>query len=172
MLKILLQQPNVLLLDEPTNDLDIATLTVLENFIQHYKGVVITVSHDRYFLDKVVNKLLVFDKGTVTEVHSGYSDYLATKVADEKPNKQVAAVQVAQVNDHEKARMTYSEKQEWSMIEASISSLESDISTIEQQMAVHGSDFTKLGELQAALDLKNNDLLDKYERYEYLAGFD
>ncbi len=172
LLKILLQQPNVLLLDEPTNDLDIATLTVLENFIQHYKGVVITVSHDRYFLDKVVNKLLVFDKGTVTEVHSGYSDYLATKVADEKPNKQVAAVQVAQVNDHEKARMTYSEKQEWSMIEASISSLESDISTIEQQMAVHGSDFTKLGELQAALDLKNNDLLDKYERYEYLAGFD
>ena len=172
LLKILLQQPNVLLLDEPTNDLDIATLTVLENFIQHDKGVVITVSHDRYFLDKVVNKLLVFDKGTVTEVHSGYSDYLATKVADEKPNKQVAAVQVAQVNDHEKARMTYSEKQEWSMIEASISSLESDISTIEQQMAVHGSDFTKLGELQAALDLKNNDLLDKYERYEYLAGFD
>ncbi len=65
-----------------------------------------------------------------------------------------------------------SEKQEWSTIEASISSLETDISTIEQQMAVHGSDFTKLGELQAALDLKNNDLLDKYERYEYLAGFD
>lgn len=172
LLKILLQQPNVLLLDEPTNDLDIATLTVLENFIQHYKGVVITVSHDRYFLDKVVNKLLVFDKGTVTEVHSGYSDYLATKVADQKPNKQVAAVPVVQVNDLERARMTYSEKQEWSTIEASISSLETDISTIEQQMAVHGSDFTKLGELQAALDLKNNDLLDKYERYEYLAGFD
>ena len=140
LLKILLQQPNVLLLDEPTNDLDIATLTVLENFIQHYKGVVITVSHDRYFLDKVV--------------------------------KQVAAVPVVQVNDLERARMTYSEKQEWSTIEASISSLETDISTIEQQMAVHGSDFTKLGELQAALDLKNNDLLDKYERYEYLAGFD
>lgn len=172
LLKILLQQPNVLLLDEPTNDLDIATLTVLENFIQHYKGVVITVSHDRYFLDKVVNKLLVFDKGTVTEVHSGYSDYLATKVADQKPNKQVAAVPVVQVNDLERARMTYSEKQEWSTIEASISSLETDISTIEQQMTVHGSDFTKLGELQAALDLKNNDLLDKYERYEYLAGFD
>ncbi|MCJ1989154.1 ABC-F family ATP-binding cassette domain-containing protein [Lactococcus carnosus] len=172
LLKILLQQPNVLLLDEPTNDLDIATLTVLENFIQHYKGVVITVSHDRYFLDKVVNKLLVFDKGTVTEVHSGYSDYLATKVAEQKPNKQVASVPVVQVNDLERARMSYSEKQEWSTIEASISSLETDISTIEQQMAVHGSDFTKLGELQAALDLKNNDLLDKYERYEYLAGFD
>ncbi|SCA91886.1 ABC transporter, ATP-binding protein [Pseudolactococcus piscium] len=172
LLKILLQQPNVLLLDEPTNDLDIATLTVLENFIQHYKGVVITVSHDRYFLDKVVNKLLVFDKGTVTEVHSGYSNYLATKVAEQKPNKQVASVPVVQVNDLERARMTYSEKQEWSTIEASISSLETDISTIEQQMAVHGSDFTKLGELQAALDLKNNDLLDKYERYEYLAGFD
>ncbi|MGX7049181.1 ABC-F family ATP-binding cassette domain-containing protein [Pseudolactococcus piscium] len=172
LLKILLQQPNVLLLDEPTNDLDIATLTVLENFIQHYKGVVITVSHDRYFLDKVVNKLLVFDKGTVTEVHSGYSDYLATKVADQKPNKQVAAVPIVQVNKLERARMTYSEKQEWSTIEASISSLETEISTIEQQMAVHGSDFTKLGELQADLDLKNNDLLDKYERYEYLAGFD
>ena len=84
LLKILLQQPNVLLLDEPTNDLDIATLTVLENFIQHYQGVVITVSHDRYFLDKVAKKLLVFYKGTITEVHKLYSDYLTDKLSDEK----------------------------------------------------------------------------------------
>lgn len=171
LLKILLQQPNVLLLDEPTNDLDIATLTVLENFIQHYQGVVITVSHDRYFLDKVAKKLLVFHKGTVTEVHKLYSDYLADKLNDEKIVAKTETKPVVKEKNLEKRRMSYAEKQEWATIEDDIATLEADIANIEDEMAENGADFTKLGELQARLDDKNADLLAKYERYEYLSEF-
>ena len=171
LLKILLQQPNVLLLDEPTNDLDIATLTVLENFIQHYQGVVITVSHDRYFLDKVAKKLLVFDKGTITEVHKLYSDYLTDKLSDEKIVAKTESKPVVKEKVVEKRRMSYAEKQEWATIEADIATLEAEIANIEDQMAENGADFTKLGELQASLDDQNADLLAKYERYEYLSEF-
>ncbi len=171
LLKILLQQPNVLLLDEPTNDLDIATLTVLENFIQHYQGVVITVSHDRYFLDKVAKKLLVFDKGTITEVHKLYSDYLTDKLSDEKIVAKTESKPVVKEKVVEKRRMSYAEKQEWATIEADIAALEEAIASIEAEMAENGADFTKLGDLQASLDDKNADLLAMYERYEYLSEF-
>lgn len=174
LLKILLEQPNVLLLDEPTNDLDIATLTVLENFIQHYPGVVITVSHDRYFLDKVVNKLLVFDKGLVSEFHTSYSEYLADKLSEEKEEKLVKKTPepvTTSLKSNDKKRMTYMEKQEWATIEDDISELESEIADIDKEMRDHGSDFTRLGDLQAELDSKNTALLAKYERYEYLAEF-
>lgn len=171
LLKILLQQPNVLLLDEPTNDLDIATLTVLENFIQHYQGVVITVSHDRYFLDKVAKKLLVFYKGTFTEVHKLYSDYLTDKLSDEKIVAKTESKPVVKEKVVEKRRMSYAEKQEWATIETDIAALEEAIASIEAEMAENGADFTKLGDLQASLDDKNADLLAMYERYEYLSEF-
>lgn len=171
LLKILLQQPNVLLLDEPTNDLDIATLTVLENFIQHYQGVVITVSHDRYFLDKVAKKLLVFYKGTITEVHKLYSDYLTDKLSDEKNVAKTESKPVVKEKVVEKRRMSYAEKQEWATIETDIAALEEAIASIEAEMAENGADFTKLGDLQASLDDKNADLLAMYERYEYLSEF-
>ena len=171
LLKILLQQPNVLLLDEPTNDLDIATLTVLENFIQHYQGVVITVSHDRYFLDKVAKKLLVVDKGTITEVHKLYSDYLTDKLSDEKIFAKTESKPVVKEKVVEKRRMSYAEKQEWATIETDIAALEEAIASIEAEMAENGADFTKLGDLQASLDDKNADLLAMYERYEYLSEF-
>ena len=171
LLKILLQQPNVLLLDEPTNDLDIATLTVLENFIQHYQGVVITVSHDRYFLDKVAKKLLVFYKGTITEVHKLYSDYLTDKLSDEKIVAKTESKPVVKEKVVEKRRMSYGEKQEWATIETDIAALEEAIASIEAEMAENGADFTKLGDLQASLDDKNADLLAMYERYEYLSEF-
>ncbi|MDR1606414.1 MAG: ABC-F family ATP-binding cassette domain-containing protein [Streptococcaceae bacterium] len=172
LLKILLQQPNVLLLDEPTNDLDIATLTVLENFIQHYQGVVITVSHDRYFLDKVAEKLLVFDQGRVTEIHKSYSVYLADKATADKPTHKSEAKAVVKETEIKKPRMTYAEKQEWATIEADIDYLEQEIANIESEMLDNSSDFTKLGELQTALDDKNAALLAKYERYDYLAEFE
>ncbi len=171
LLKILLQQPNVLLLDEPTNDLDIATLTVLENFIQHYQGVVITVSHDRYFLDKVAKKLLVFYKGTITEVHKLYSDYLTDKLSDEKIVAKTESKPVVKEKVVEKRRMSYAEKQEWATIETDIAALEEAIASIEAEMAENGADFTKLGDLQASQDDKNADLLAMYERYEYLSEF-
>ncbi|WP_172209605.1 ABC-F family ATP-binding cassette domain-containing protein [Lactococcus hodotermopsidis] len=172
LLKILLQQPNVLLLDEPTNDLDIATLTVLENFIQHYQGVVITVSHDRYFLDKVAQKLLVFENGVVTEVHKLYSDYLSDKVFDDKMVARRETVAVVKEKTLEKRRMTYAEKQEWAKIETDIAELEIEIEAITAEMLANGSDFAKLASLQKELDEKNENLLAKYERYDYLAEFE
>lgn len=171
LLKLLLEKPNVLLLDEPTNDLDIATLTVLENFLQGFAGPVITVSHDRYFLDKVASKILAFENGEVREFFGNYTDYL-----DEKAFRQSSAA-ISQKKEKEKPvkareqkkRMSYFEKQEWETIEADIEKLEARIATIETEMEQNGSDFTKLSELQKELDDKNEQLLEKYERYEYLS---
>ena len=171
LLKLLLEKPSVLLLDEPTNDLDIATLTVLENFLQGFAGPVITVSHDRYFLDKVAGKILAFEDGQVREFFGNYTDYL-----DEKAFRQSSAA-ISQKKEKEKSvkareqkkRMSYFEKQEWETIEADIEKLEARIATIETEMEQNGSDFTKLSELQKELDDKNDQLLEKYERYEYLS---
>lgn len=171
LLKLLLEKPNVLLLDEPTNDLDIATLTVLENFLQGFAGPVITVSHDRYFLDKVASKILAFEDGQVREFFGNYTDYL-----DEKAFRQSSAA-ISQKKEKEKPvkareqkkRMSYFEKQEWETIEADIEELEARIEAIETEMEQNGSDFTKLSELQKELDDKNEQLLEKYERYEYLS---
>ena len=161
LLKLLLEKPNVLL----------ATLTVLENFLQGFAGPVITVSHDRYFLDKVASKILAFEDGQVREFFGNYTDYL-----DEKAFRQSSAA-ISQKKEKEKSvkareqkkRMSYFEKQEWETIEADIEKLEARIAAIETEMEQNGSDFTKLSELQKELDDKNEQLLGKYERYEYLS---
>ena len=172
LLRLLIEKPNVLLLDEPTNDLDIATLTVLEQFLQQFAGPVITVSHDRYFLDKVANKILAFENGTVREFFGNYTDYLDEKAFEvENIEKQVQAEKTSKVAKKEpsKKRMSYFEKQEWATIEEDISQLEERIEAIEAEMLNCGSDFTRLSDLQKELDEKNERLLDKYERYEYLS---
>ncbi|HEM2804671.1 ABC-F family ATP-binding cassette domain-containing protein [Streptococcus suis] len=171
LLKILLQRPNVLLLDEPTNDLDIATLTVLEHFLQGFTGPVITVSHDRYFLDKVANKILAFEDSGIETFFGNYTDYLDEKaflasssaISLEKPKEKSEKVK------ENKKRMSYFEKQEWATIEEDIAGLEERIAEIEAEMLTCGSDFTKLSDLQKELDEKNDLLLEKYERYEYLS---
>ncbi|HEM3468108.1 TPA: ABC-F family ATP-binding cassette domain-containing protein [Streptococcus suis] len=171
LLKILLQRPNVLLLDEPTNDLDIATLTVLEHFLQGFTGPVITVSHDRYFLDKVANKILAFEDSGIETFFGNYTDYLDEKaflasssaISLEKPKEKTEKVK------ENKKRMSYFEKQEWATIEEDIAGLEERIAEIEAEMLTCGSDFTKLSDLQKELDEKNDLLLEKYERYEYLS---
>ncbi|MGU8035165.1 ABC-F family ATP-binding cassette domain-containing protein [Streptococcus suis] len=171
LLKILLQRPNVLLLDEPTNDLDIATLTVLEHFLQGFTGPVITVSHDRYFLDKVANKILAFEDDGIQTFFGNYTDYLDEKaflasssaISLEKPKEKSEKVKET------KKRMSYFEKQEWATIEEDIAGLEERIAAIEAEMLTCGSDFTKLSDLQKELDEKNDLLLEKYERYEYLS---
>ncbi|MBM7319874.1 ABC-F family ATP-binding cassette domain-containing protein [Streptococcus suis] len=171
LLKILLQRPNVLLLDEPTNDLDIATLTVLEHFLQGFTGPVITVSHDRYFLDKVANKILAFEDSGIETFFGNYTDYLDEKaflasssaISLEKPKEKTEKVK------ENKKRMSYFEKQEWATIEEDIAGLEERIAAIEAEMLTCGSDFTKLSDLQKELDEKNDLLLEKYERYEYLS---
>ena len=172
LLKLLLEKPNVLLLDEPTNDLDIATLTVLENFLQGFAGPVITVSHDRYFLDKVSSKILAFEDGGIREFFGNYTDYLDEKafLAESSAISQKAEKEKSAKVREEKKRMTYFEKQEWESIEADIEALEERISEIEAAMQENGSDFTRLSELQQELDEQNDKLLEKYERYEYLSG--
>ncbi|MGO5472805.1 ABC-F family ATP-binding cassette domain-containing protein [Streptococcus hyointestinalis] len=172
LLRLLIEKPNVLLLDEPTNDLDIATLTVLEQFLQQFAGPVITVSHDRYFLDKIANKILAFENGTVREFFGNYTDYLDEKAFEvEILEKQVQAEKTSKVVKKEpsKKRMSYFEKQEWATIEEDISQLEERIEAIEAEMLTCGSDFTRLSDLQKELDEKNERLLEKYERYEYLS---
>lgn len=128
LLKILIEKPNVLLLDEPTNDLDIATLTVLESFLQTFQGPVITVSHDRYFLDKVANKILAFENGHVREFFGNYTDYLDEKAFEENAVVQVKkeAQQKTEKEKTKKKRMSYFEKQEWEVIEDEIAKLEED----------------------------------------------
>ena len=174
LLKILIEKPNVLLLDEPTNDLDIATLTVLENFLNGFGGPVVTVSHDRYFLDKVANKILAFEEGGVREFFGNYTDYLDEKaflqeqaVLLEKEKEQ-ASVKVEKVKE-DKKRMSYFEKQEWSTIEDEIADLEAKIEEIEAAMLENASDYGQLATLQRDLDAANETLLEKYERYEYLS---
>lgn len=171
LLKILIEKPNVLLLDEPTNDLDIATLTVLESFLQTFQGPVITVSHDRYFLDKVANKILAFENGHVREFFGNYTDYLDEKAFEENAVVQVKkeAQQKTEKEKKKKKRMSYFEKQEWEVIEDEIAKLEEDIESIEAQMQENASDYGKLAELQRSLDEANENLLEKYERYEYLS---
>lgn len=174
LLKILIEKPNVLLLDEPTNDLDIATLTVLENFLNGFGGPVVTVSHDRYFLDKVANKILAFEDGGVREFFGNYTDYLDEKaflqeqaVLLEKEKAQ-ASVKVEKVKE-DKKRMSYFEKQEWATIEDEIAELEAKIEEIEAAMLENASDYGQLASLQRDLDATNESLLEKYERYEYLS---
>lgn len=174
LLKILIEKPNVLLLDEPTNDLDIATLTVLENFLNGFGGPVVTVSHDRYFLDKVANKILAFEEGGVREFFGNYTDYLDEKAFLQEQSallekeKEQASVKVEKVKE-DKKRMSYFEKQEWATIEDEIADLEAKIEEIEAAMLENASDYGQLATLQRDLDTANETLLEKYERYEYLS---
>ena len=174
LLKILIEKPNVLFLDEPTNDLDIATLTVLENFLNGFGGPVVTVSHDRYFLDKVANKILAFEEGGVREFFGNYTDYLDEKAFFQEQaallekEKEQASVKVEKVKE-DKKRMSYFEKQEWATIEDEIADLEAKIEEIEAAMLENASDYGQLATLQRDLDAANETLLEKYERYEYLS---
>lgn len=177
LLKILIEKPNVLLLDEPTNDLDIATLTVLENFLNGFDGPVVTVSHDRYFLDKVANKILAFEEGGVREFFGNYTDYLDERAflqgqsALLEKEKEQASVKVEKVKE-DKRRMSYFEKREWATIEDEITDLEAKIGEIEAAMLESASDYGQLASLQRDLDTANETLLEKYERYEYLSGLE
>ncbi|WP_242258619.1 ABC-F family ATP-binding cassette domain-containing protein [Streptococcus thoraltensis] len=174
LLEILIEKPNVLLLDEPTNDLDIATLTVLENFLSGFAGPVITVSHDRYFLDKVANKILAFENGGIRAFYGNYTDYLDEKAFEANQAATLAKSQAPKTKKtrQEKKRMSYFEKQEWASIEDDITKLEEEIEAIEATMLENASDYGQLASLQRDLDDKNEKLLEKYDRYEYLSELD
>lgn len=166
LLKLLIQQPNVLLLDEPTNDLDIATLTVLEDYLQEFSGAVITVSHDRYFLDKVAEKLLIFEgNGRIVSYFGSIMDYLEQQV----PVKEEKAVKVKAQPKERKKKLSYNEQKEWETIEDDIALLESKIDELTEEMNHQGDDFTKLQDLQKEIDQTEQALEDKMTRWEYLS---
>ena len=182
LLKILMTRPNVLLLDEPTNDLDIDTLSVLEDYLETFQGTVITVSHDRYFLDKVVEKLIIVDSSdnTVQLFYGNYHDYRdamkeaknqssqSEKVASQSKQNNQATELVTEEAPKAK-RMSWQEKKDWAVIESEIEQLEMDIQAIDQAMNENGNDYGKLSELQLDKDSKENDLLEKMSYWEYLS---
>ncbi|MGG5369242.1 ABC-F family ATP-binding cassette domain-containing protein [Enterococcus sp. AZ196] len=166
LLKLLIQQPNVLLLDEPTNDLDIATLTVLEDYLRDFSGAVITVSHDRYFLDKVAEKLLIFEgNGLIISYFGSVVDYLdqQTLVKDDK------IIKTKPQPKERKKKLSYNEQKEWETIEDDIAFLEDKIVELTEAMNHQGDDFTKLQALQKEIDQSEQLLEEKMMRWEYLS---
>ncbi|MHC5229378.1 ABC-F family ATP-binding cassette domain-containing protein [Enterococcus sp. LJL99] len=175
LLKLLISQPNVLLLDEPTNDLDIDTLTILEDYIRTFKGAVITVSHDRYFLDKTIEKLLVFKgAGEITSYYGVMSDYLAESTKEKAQTKKKLKIEDDSnkvIEKKEKSKLTYMEQKEWATIEQEIAQLEEKTETITNEMNQQVDDFTKLQELQKELSQTEKELEEKLDRWEYLSEF-
>lgn len=169
LLKLLIQQPNVLLLDEPTNDLDIATLTILEDYFRSFPGAVITVSHDRYFLDKVADKLLVFQENGKQELYYGnMSSYLLKQKELQQPAEKVKP-KTQSKEPAGKKKLSYMEQKEWKTIEEDIAELEEKISLLQEEMNHQGDDFTRLQELQNDVSETEAQLEEKMARWEYLS---
>ncbi|MCB5955659.1 ABC-F family ATP-binding cassette domain-containing protein [Enterococcus sp. CWB-B31] len=173
LLKLLISQPNVLLLDEPTNDLDIDTLTVLEDYIQGFKGTVIAVSHDRYFLDKTIDKLLIFEgNAQISSYYGSMSSYLEKKLVEEKVEiKKIKSPMINGKTEKEKKKLTYMEQKEWDVIEDEIAELEEKQEQIIAEMNRSGEDFTRLQELQKDLENTEERLEQKIEHWDYLSQF-
>jgi ATP-binding cassette subfamily F protein uup len=174
LLKILMSQPNVLLLDEPTNDLDIGTLTILEDYLDTFAGTVITVSHDRYFLDKVADRLMVFSgQGQIDSYNGLYTDYLAkqneTVAAPEKVKP--ATSQSEEKPTEKKKKLTYSEQKEWETIETEIEELDEKQTDLKRLMEENGADYSKLSEYQEELTKVSKLADEKMARWEYLSEY-
>lgn len=172
LLKVLMSAPNILLLDEPTNDLDIATLTILEDYLENFDGAVIAISHDRYFLDKMTSEIWeLTGNGVITRYNGNYSDY-AEKIREisatsEKSVKQ--SVKKERVyTGKKKLKFSYKEQREFETIDDDIALLESQIADIEKEILSSASDYVKLQELSGKKDSLENQLAEKMDRWVYL----
>ena len=186
LLRILMEAPNVLFLDEPTNDLDIATLTILEDYLDHFDGIVAVVSHDRYFLDRVVRRIFAYEEnGRLVQYEGGYTDYLhareaknadmtghvntsgTTSPSDAEPAK---AVNRNNWKDGQtkKKKMTYQEQKDFETIEDDISAIEARLEEIDTEMGQAASDFVKLGKLSEEKEKLSQELEQKMDRWMYL----
>lgn len=189
LLRILMEAPNILILDEPTNDLDIATLTRLEDYLDSFDGIVITVSHDRYFLDRVVSRIFCFENGTIKQYEGGYTDYLnhtthkldVTDAGISSSEKNSPDNDTAEETDKpkvtknnwkdgqtKKLKMSYKEEKEFETIENDIATLEQQIEDTDNEMLKAANDFVKLGELSAKKEELQKELEHKMDRWMYL----
>lgn len=171
LLRLLMEQPNVLLLDEPTNDLDIETLGVLEDFIENFPGVVITISHDRFFLDRIAKKLWILDgKGGVSESLDVYTDYLAKRESELQQEAKEMKQEKPKVEKQktEKKKLSFKEQKEWETIADTIAQVEEKIMSTEEEISSAGSDFTKLQQLTSDLEKLNEEYEQLIERWSYL----
>lgn len=187
LLKVLMQSPNVLILDEPTNDLDIATLRVLEDFLDEFAGIVITVSHDRYFLDRTVDRIAAFENGNIVVYEGDYTEYqeksgrieadsidsvdsgsgLHIKKSNER-KKEGREQWLASKNKEKKLKFSYKEQKEFETIDEDIEKLEEKIAELEEQISKCATDFIKLNELMQEKEKTEAELSDKMERWVYL----
>ena len=187
LLKVLMQSPNVLILDEPTNDLDIATLRVLEDFLDEFAGIVITVSHDRYFLDRTVDRIAAFENGNIVVYEGDYTEYqeksgrieadsidsvdsgsgLHIKKSNEK-KKEGREQWLASKNKEKKLKFSYKEQKKFETIDEDIEKLEEKIAELEEQISKCATDFIKLNELMQEKEKTEAELSDKMERWVYL----
>lgn len=185
LLHILMDAPNVLLLDEPTNDLDIRTLTILEDYLDHFQGIVITVSHDRYFLDRVVRRIFAFEgDGVVKQYEGGYTDYQAALEERSLEGDSAAEGKAGQTGQdaqaggrknwkdgqqrEKKLKFSYKEQREWETIEEDIASLEAAVAGLEEEILKAASDYSRLNSLMQEKEEKESLLEEKMERWMYL----
>ena len=173
LLRILMTAPNVLILDEPTNDLDIQTLTILEDYLDSFDGIVITVSHDRYFLDRVVRRIFAFEgNGVVQQYEGGYSDYLiAWELRNPSGDNQSSGIQKETKNvkiKDKKLKFTYQEQKDFETIDEDIEKLEEQLKHLEEEMLEAASNYGKLGELMQQKEDLSGKLDEKMQRWEYL----
>jgi len=178
LLRVLMESPNFLILDEPTNDLDIETLKILEDFLDKFMGVVIVVSHDRYFLDRICNKIFSYEgNGLIKEYHGNYSDFLIskeieksqgdTKVVEDNSKEEKSKGTKERIKEN-KPKFTFKEQKEFDTIDADISKLEEKIENLDKDMAKNSSNYGKLNELMKEKEMLQKELENKYERWEYL----
>ncbi|WP_329602310.1 ABC-F family ATP-binding cassette domain-containing protein [Blautia liquoris] len=186
LLRILMDAPNVLILDEPTNDLDIPTLNVLEDYLDNFDGIVIVVSHDRYFLDRVVQRILAFEEeGKIRQYEGGYSDYLIAnadrrqqdersvgKSLSESEETSIRKKSTEKPRHNQKLKFTFKEQREFETIDTEISSLEEHITKTEDQIQNAATDFVKLNELSEKKEKLEKELEEKTERWIYLTDLD
>lgn len=170
LLKVLMQAPNVLLLDEPTNDLDIETLTILEDYIESFNGAVIIVSHDRYLLDKIAQKVFVFEgEGVIKEYTGNYSYFKEIDEEKEETKRIVEKAKGEKEKPKKQLKFSYNEKREWENIDGEIAALEKEINKIDEELKIYESDYTKLEELLQEKEKVEEELEEKMERWLILS---
>ena len=174
LLKVLMEAPNVLILDEPTNDLDIQTLTILEDYLDTFAGIVITVSHDRYFLDRIVNRIFAFEEGGhLKQYEGGYTDYLekvkpAAKPEKSKPAKKENSGKKFQKEHQKKLKFTYKEQKEFETIDDDIAKLEEKLEQLDEEIMENATNSGKLAELTEQKESAQAELDEKMDRWVYL----